>query len=105
MSTYDVTTGHTWQPNGDDSLQIAFTLGWSYDKGEPETRGSWSGDDPGWPESMSLDSVRVDPDCCTPAFRNRNEWCERFEAELERDSKLMEQLETEALQQYFARHY
>ena len=59
MSQYDVETGHEWQVDGD--TQIAFTLGWSYDKGEPETRGSWSGDDPGVPEHMALESVKVDP--------------------------------------------
>ena len=103
--THDVTTGHTWQPNGDDSLQIAFTLGWSYDKGEPETRGSWSGDDPGVPEHMELESVKIDPDACTPGFEVRKQWVARFMAEIDLNDKLREQLEAEAMEAYFARHY
>ena len=104
MSQYDVETGHEWQVDGD--TQIAFVLGWSYDKGEKAHGPTYScGGYPGVAEHMVLDSVRVDPDCCTPAFKNRKEWAARFEAELERDTKLMEQLETDALQEYFARRY
>lgn len=104
-----VTTGTEWDVHGDGSVLVQLSLTWDYEAGEPAHGPTYScGGYPGSPDAMALSAVRLDSmDVAgrdmSPGPNVRQAYCERFEAEVDRDDELRKRLEQEALEAYWER--